>query len=157
MMYELWCKVISWRVLEVSNNKHQGSMICDIYKYPTWCYRYNFQWTWFGQYCCVEISSCSQVMSDFISMLYIVWFEEKKNINRDSILNLTRSTRKVMKLLSVDESIIIYFSFHHNIWYTLVVHIGSGMAAQQPFLKSISNLSSSKFWVVIQYNTMQWG
>ena len=55
--------------------------------------------------------------------------EFKKQGNGDSILNLWKSKRKIMKLLSVDYSIFIFLSYG-----TLGVHIGSGMAAQQSFL-----------------------
>ena len=53
----------------------------------------------------------------------------KKKRNRDSILNLSKSKRKIIKLLTVDDSIFIFLSYG-----TFVVHIGSGMAAQQLFL-----------------------
>ena len=46
---------------------------------------------------------------------------------------------QIMKL-SGDDSIFIFLSYG-----ILVVHIGSGMAAQQSFLQSMSKLSSTKF------------
>ena len=55
--------------------------------------------------------------------------KKKKKGNRDSILNLSKSKRKITKLLSAVDSIFIFLSYG-----TLVVHIGSGMAAQQLFL-----------------------
>ena len=57
----------------------------------------------------------------------IVQCELKKG-NGDSILNLSKSKRKIMKLLPVDDSIFLFLSYG-----TLVVHIGSGMPAQQSF------------------------
>ena len=54
---------------------------------------------------------------------------ELKYGNRNSILNLSKSKRNIMKLLSVDDSIFIFLSCG-----TLVVHIGSGMDAQQSYL-----------------------
>ena len=52
--------------------------------------------------------------------------ELKKKGNQDSILNLSKSKRKIMKLLSVDDGIFIFLSYGK-----LVVHIRSGMATQQ--------------------------
>ena len=40
-----------------------------------------------------------------------------------------KSKRQIMKLLSVDDSIFIFLSYMDH--GTLVIHIGSGMAAQQ--------------------------
>ena len=59
--------------------------------------------------------------------------------NQNSILNLSKSKRKIIKLLSVDDSIFIFLSYG-----TLVVHIGSGMAVQQSlfYVKHTSKLSS---------------
>ena len=54
-----------------------------------------------------------------------VYSVSKKKRNRDSILNLSKSKGHI-KLLSVDDSIFIFLSY--------MVHIGSGMAAQQSFL-----------------------
>ena len=54
---------------------------------------------------------------------------EFKKGNRGSILNLSKLKRKIIKLLSVDDSTLIFLSYG-----TLVIHIGSGMAAQQSFL-----------------------
>ena len=54
--------------------------------------------------------------------------KKKKRGNRDSMLNLSKPKRKIIKLLLVDEGIFIYLSYGTC---TLVVHIGSEMAAQQ--------------------------
>ena len=54
-------------------------------------------------------------------MFYLYSASFKKKGNRDSILNLSKSKRKIIKLLSVDDSIFIFLSYG-----TLVVHIGSG-------------------------------
>ena len=64
---------------------------------------------------------------------YMTW------VNRESILHHSKSKRNIMKLLSVDYSIFIFRSYG-----TLVVHIGSGMAAQQSFCQACQ-MSSSKF------------
>ena len=60
--------------------------------------------------------------------MYTVWSVLLKG-NRDSILNLSKLTRQIMKLLQVDDSIFIFLSYG-----TLVIHNGSGMAAQQSCL-----------------------
>ena len=51
---------------------------------------------------------------------------EREKRNRDSILDLSKLKRQIIKLLSVDDSIFIFLSYG-----TMVVNIGSGMTAQQ--------------------------
>ena len=77
-------------------------------------------------YCIFLIFGTESIFGMFL--IYSVSKKEKKG-NRDSILNLSKSKRRIIKLLSVDDSIFIFLSYG-----TLVVHIGSGMAAQQSFL-----------------------
>ena len=55
--------------------------------------------------------------STMISIVPQQW--ELNKGNRDSILNLSKSKRQIIKLLSVDDSIFIFLSYG-----TLVVHIG---------------------------------
>ena len=65
--------------------------------------------------------------------LYSVSFKKR---NWDSILNLSKSNRKTMKLLSVVESIFTFLSYG-----TLVIHIGSGMACSAIiFVKHVKTL-----------------
>ena len=71
---------------------------------------------------------------------FLIYSVSLKKGNQDSILNLSKSKRQIIKLLSVDDSIFIFLPYG-----TLVVHIGLGMAAQQSSLQSMSKLSSSKF------------
>ena len=59
-----------------------------------------------------------------VSTNITVWV--KKKGNRDSILNFSKSKRQTIKLLSVEDSIFIFLSYG-----TLVIYIGSGMAALQ--------------------------
>ena len=63
---------------------------------------------------------------------------------QDSILNLSKSKRQIMKSLSVDDSIFIFL-----LCGTLVVHIGSGMAAQQSFLSSMSKNCLNPSFVIV--------
>ena len=87
--------------------------------------------------------------SERIACLHTV--SVKKKGNQDSILNFSKSKRQITKLLSVDDSTFIFLSYG-----ILVVHIGSGMAAQQSFLKSMSKLSSSKFYHSTQCSADAW-
>ena len=61
------------------------------------------------------------------SLYYQYTMRVKKK--RDSVLDLSKSKRQIIQLLSVDDSIFIFLSYG-----TLVVHIGSRMAAQQSCL-----------------------
>ena len=71
-------------------------------------------------------------------------YKERKG-KWDSILNLSKSKRKIMKLLSVDDSI---FLFH--LYDTLVIHTGSGMAAKayQNFLCPSFVIIHNAVWTV---------
>ena len=55
-------------------------------------------------------------------LLFLIYSVSLKKGNRDSIQNLSKLKRKIMKLLSVDDSIFIFISY-----CTLVVHIGSAI------------------------------
>ena len=81
-----------------------------------------------------------------LKMQYTVWV--KKKGNRDSILNLSKSKRQIITLLSVDDSIFIFLSYG-----TLVIHNGSGMAAQQSFWKACQNCLRPSF--VIGHKAVQ--
>ena len=57
----------------------------------------------------------------------ITMYSVKKEGNRDSILNLSKAKRQIINILSVDDDSILMF-LSYGTW---VIHIGSGMAAQQ--------------------------